>query len=141
MERGVELERLHREILLENPTLGEEGFLARLSPYQSTSHQGEEMEFQVDIFNPFPYAAEAMIQMIVPARWRVQAADSESGGAEQNAKSAMTLQLDPLTTHTVTFCVISPPDARVRRARIGADVTIGGQHFGEQAEALVTIVP
>jgi hypothetical protein len=52
----------------------------------------------------------------------------------------MQFQLSPSDTRTVSFQIISPPDARVRRARIAVDVQIGGQRFGQQAEALVTII-
>jgi hypothetical protein len=42
-------------------------------------------------------------------------------------------------TATNRFEVSTPAGRVIRRARIAADVTIAGQPFGQQAEALVTL--
>jgi hypothetical protein len=38
------------------------------------------------------------------------------------------------------FTIITPVNVTVRRARIAVDVTIDGQTFRQQAEALVTLI-
>lgn len=118
------LDRLHREILPETPDLGAEGFLARISPYQVTAPAGETIPFDVEIRNPFPQPAEANIQVAAPQGWEIEP-------FEQTLKIA--------DTHHISFKV-TPPDPAVRRARIAVDLTIAGQRFGQQAEALVTVI-
>jgi glyoxylase-like metal-dependent hydrolase (beta-lactamase superfamily II) len=136
---GDELQTLHHDLLLEAPNLGDEGFLARLTPYQVTAKRGETIDFQSDIYNPFPYAAEAVVQVIAPARWQIINAESMQADVEQMPTGAMSLQLNAMDTSSISFQIKSPDDARVRRARIAVDIMIGGQRFGQQAEALVTI--
>jgi glyoxylase-like metal-dependent hydrolase (beta-lactamase superfamily II) len=135
---GTEIERLHHDLLLDNVS---EEFIARLSPYQVTAHRGETIEFEADIHNPYPYSTEALVQTIVPARWRMVNATSTETEVEQKSSGAIRLELGPQATHTITFQIVSPPDATARRARIGVDVQIGVHRFGQQAEALVTIIP
>jgi hypothetical protein len=50
------------------------------------------------------------------------------------------LSLGASEAGTVGFRLTPPSGLTVRRARVAADVTIGGQPFGQQAEALVTVV-
>jgi hypothetical protein len=40
----------------------------------------------------------------------------------------------------VSFSISVPEGQPIRRARLAIDVTIGGKRFGQQAEALVTLV-
>jgi glyoxylase-like metal-dependent hydrolase (beta-lactamase superfamily II) len=127
---GEELVRLHHELLPEIPDLGAEGFVARLSPYQATVRKGETIQFQVEIDNPFDRPSEAIIQVIVPEGWR-----TVSGKQEM-----LSIQLETSTSNSTTFKVIAPEDKTMRRARIAVDVTIDGHRFGQQAEALVTII-
>ena len=49
------------------------------------------------------------------------------------------LWLSAAETTMLTFEVM-PAAQPTRRARIAADVTVDGQQFGEQAEALVTTI-
>jgi glyoxylase-like metal-dependent hydrolase (beta-lactamase superfamily II) len=118
------LDRLHREILPETPDLGAEGFLARISPYQVTALAGETIPFEVEIRNPFPHPQEATIQVVAPQGWGVQP-------AEQRVRIADVQQL--------SFHVTPPHGLAARRARLAVDITIAGQRFGQQAEALVTV--
>ena len=119
------LDRLHREILPETPDLGAEGFLARISPYQVTALAGETIPFEVEIRNPFPHPNEATIRIVVPQGWDVQP-------AEQSLRIA--------DVHQLSFHVTPPQGLAVRRARLAVDITIAGQRFGQQAEALVTVL-
>src|SRR5215216_920717 len=118
------LDRLHRELLPEMPDLGAEGFLARITPYQSTVPAGETSLFEVEIRNPFPLPEEAMIQVVVPRGWEVEPA-------------VQTRQISGV--HQFSFKVTPPRGLAVRRARLAVDLTIAGQRFGQQAEALVTV--
>jgi glyoxylase-like metal-dependent hydrolase (beta-lactamase superfamily II) len=119
------LDRLHHELLPEVPNLGAEGFLARISPYQVTA-AGDAIPFEVEIRNPFSRPEEVAIQVIAPQGWQVEP-------AEQTARFA--------GVHQLSFQVTAPPGLAVRRARIAVDLTIAGQRFGQQAEALVTVLP
>ena len=119
------IDRLHREILPEAPDLGAEGFLARISPYQVTTPAGETIPFDVEIRNPFPHPEEATIHVVVPRGWEVQPIER-------------TLEIAGI--HYLSFKVTPPPGLAVRRARIAIDLTVAGQRFGQQAEALVTVL-
>ena len=119
------LDRLHRELLPETPDLSAEGFLARISPYQATAIAGHSISFDVEIRSPFSDAKEATVQMVVPPGWEA-------------APNIQTLRLSGV--QHLSFRVNPPHDLTVRRARLGVDLTIAGQRFGQQAEALVTIL-
>ncbi|HSL42797.1 MAG TPA: MBL fold metallo-hydrolase [Anaerolineales bacterium] len=119
------LDRLHRELLPETPDLGAEGFVARIMPYQVDAAAGEIISFEVEIRNPFPCPKDALIQLITPTGWVVE-------GSVQIVRIS--------DVHRLSFKV-TPADVAIRRARLAVDLTIDGQRFGQQAEALVTVVP
>jgi glyoxylase-like metal-dependent hydrolase (beta-lactamase superfamily II) len=118
------LQRLHHELLPEIPDFGAEGFLARISPYQVTVPAGEMISFAVDIRNPFPGSEEAVLRVVAPREWEVDPAEQR-------------LQIEGVGQLTFTVTPIGPA---IRRARIAVDLTIAGQRFGQQAEALVTLL-
>ena len=120
------LDRLHRELLLETPDLGAEGFIARIVPYQVTARAGETMQIEVEVRNPFPQAEESIIRLVVPQGWEA-------------TPNIQILQISSVCQ--LSFKVTPPPSLAVRRARIAVDLTIAGQRFGQQAEALVTVIP
>ncbi len=126
-ERGEVIDRLHRELLpLETIDLGAEGSGARIQPYQSTVRGGQRVPFEIEIQNPFAREEDAFVRMVVPEGWRVE-------------EGEVHLRLRPNEVHTVTFCIVIPEGVKVRRARIAAELTVGNQLFGQQAEALVTV--
>jgi glyoxylase-like metal-dependent hydrolase (beta-lactamase superfamily II) len=118
------LHRLHRELLPERPDLGAEGFLARISPYQVTVPAGETISFVLEIRNPFPRVEEAVLRVVAPQGWEVEPAEQR-------------LQIEGVQQLTFT---VTPTGPAVRRARVAVDVTIASQRFGQQAEALVTLL-
>jgi glyoxylase-like metal-dependent hydrolase (beta-lactamase superfamily II) len=120
------LDRMHRELLLGTPDLGAEGFIARIVPYQMTAVAGEVIPIEVEIRNPFPGVEEAIARLVMPYGWE----------ATPNIHI-----LEISGVYQLSFKVIPPPDLTMRRARLGIDVTIAGQRFGQQAEALVTVIP
>src|SRR5215216_5380084 len=123
-EDAEALDRLHREMLPEMPDLGAEGFLARITPYQSTVPAGETSLFEVEIRNPFPLTEEAVIRVVPPPGWDVE-------------PDVQTLQISDV--YQFSFKATPPPGLAVRRARLAVDLTIGGHRFGQQAEALITV--
>ncbi|MGB8982031.1 MAG: MBL fold metallo-hydrolase [Anaerolineales bacterium] len=123
---AAELDRLHCELLPETPDLGAEGFIARITPYQVTALEGETIPFEVEIRNPFPGPAEALLRVVAPQGWEIE-------------QGIQTLKIDGI--HQLTFNVTPPPGLTVRRARLAVDLTVAGQRFGQQAEALVTVLP
>jgi glyoxylase-like metal-dependent hydrolase (beta-lactamase superfamily II) len=125
-EAAQALDRLHHELLPEVPDLGVEGFLARIAPYQVHVTAGETTHFQAELRNPFPRPEEAIVRVVAPKGWVVDP-------VEQTDQIA--------AVHHVSFQVTPPPGLVVRRARIAIDLTVAGQRFGQQAEALVTVIP
>jgi glyoxylase-like metal-dependent hydrolase (beta-lactamase superfamily II) len=119
------LNRLHHELLPTPSELATQGFIARILPYQVTAGAGETIPFEVEVRNPFFRPKEAVIQVVAPQGWEVE------GGTQ-------ILQI--LGTHQLSFKVTPPPGLSVRRARLAVDLTIAGQRFGQQAEALVTVI-
>lgn len=124
---GAELARLHRELLpLDDVDFGAGGFGARIEPYRSDVRAGAVVAVRVMVRNPFPRGEEAIVRLVGPAGWSFQPADRR-------------LTLPPRGSGEAAFEVHPPAVGTVRRARIGADLTIGGVRFGQQAEALVTV--
>jgi hypothetical protein len=105
-------------------SLEDSTFMARILPYQVTAEAGETIPFEVEVLNPFAPPREAVIQVVVPPGWEVE-------------EGSQTLEISG--THQLSFKVTSPPSLAVRRARLAVDLTIAGQRFGQQAEALVTV--
>ena len=120
------LDRLHRELLPEKPDLGAEGFIARIMPYQADVFAGETIPFDVEVRNPFPHPEEVVVRVVAPRGWEVQ-------------PEVQTLQISGI--HQFSFKATPPPGLTVRRARLAVDLTVARQRFGQQAEALVTVLP
>jgi glyoxylase-like metal-dependent hydrolase (beta-lactamase superfamily II) len=121
---GRRLEELHRELLPEEG-LGPVGFGARIEPYRSASRPGGELELDVHVRNPFDREATAAVELELPAGWEAAPARGE-------------IAVEPLGEATLSFRVRVGPTP-VRRARVGADLTVGEVRFGQQAEALVDV--
>jgi hypothetical protein len=124
---GKRLAKLHRELLpVEEIDFGAGGFAARIEPYRSTIRAGEKLELEVRVRNPFEAADVATVQLVVPAHWSAEPLEQE-------------VRLSGHSEATLRF-VVSPNGApSVARARVAADVTVGGVPFGQQAEALVNV--
>lgn len=122
--RADQLEALQRELLPESPNLGAEGFLARIQPYQAEALAGQPLTFQVELINPFSQPQEIALAVIAPKGWRVT-------GSNQTLRIAQ--------SGAACFQATPPPGIAIRRARLAVDLTVGGQRFGQQAEALVTV--
>ena len=123
---GNELARLHRELLpLETVDLGPGGFAARIEPYRSDVAPGDVIDFEVVVRNPFPTRETADVSIVVPSAWLAE-------------PSAAQVRIDACAETRMRFRV-RVGEARVRRARIAVDITVGGVRFGQQAEALVTV--
>jgi glyoxylase-like metal-dependent hydrolase (beta-lactamase superfamily II) len=119
------IERLHRELLLDPPMLGADESFVRILPYQITASEGQIITLEVQIRNPFPDSQDALAQMVVPQGWYVE-------------RGSQTLHLSGV--HWLLFKV-TVPHTTIRRARLSVDLTAGGQHFGQQTEVLVNVVP
>ncbi|PYI53527.1 MBL fold metallo-hydrolase [Paenibacillus flagellatus] len=128
-ERGEALERLHRELLpLGEADFGAEGFAARLEPYQAIASPGETIEYEAETVNPFGRPAELVLEPVLPTGWTAEPAVARERFAANE-------------TRRIRFAATVPPGAEpVRRERIAVDVTADGRRFGQQAEALVTVV-
>ncbi len=130
--QAAALERLHRELLPAEPDLAAEGFIARIMPYQAYAREGEPVEFVAEVRNPFGQSGAdgrppLQVQVIAPAGWATHISPPSPCEGEGSGVR-------------VHFTVTPPPGLTARRARIAVDVTIGGRRFGQQAEALLTVV-
>jgi glyoxylase-like metal-dependent hydrolase (beta-lactamase superfamily II) len=124
---GIRLAELHRELLpVDEVDLGGEGFAARIEPYRSTVRRGEIVRLDVAVRNPFDRAETATVRLVVPDGWTATPAFGE-------------VELDELAETVLSFDVTAA-GVPVERARVAADVTVGEIPFGQQAEALVTVV-
>ncbi len=103
-----------------------EGFGARIQPYRSTVRGGEELVLNVTVRNPFPHEDLTLVQLEVPDGWK---ASPRSQQVEVTGRSE----------ETVVFRVTPPVGLIMRRARLVADLTVGGTRFGQHAEALVNV--
>ncbi|MFL5674143.1 MAG: MBL fold metallo-hydrolase, partial [Chloroflexota bacterium] len=123
---GRELARLHRELLpAETIGLGAGGFAARIEPYRSHVAGGATVDAEVIVRNPFARAGSADVVLVVPPGWVAEPASRRA-------------RLDPHGERRLRFRVRTGMTP-VRRARIGADITVAGVRFGQQAEALITV--
>jgi glyoxylase-like metal-dependent hydrolase (beta-lactamase superfamily II) len=124
---GTDLARLHRELLpLDLVDFGASGFGARIEPYRSEIRLGEVVALRVFVRNPFRRDANAFVRLALPAGWTAEPAEVSVG-------------VNALGEAQTDFVIRPTADGPVRRARIGADLTVDGARFGQQAEALVTI--
>ncbi|MGE5221660.1 MAG: MBL fold metallo-hydrolase [Omnitrophica WOR_2 bacterium] len=128
VERAVCMEGWLRELIpAQIAGFGAEGFGARLEPYQAFGHAGEPIQFQAEVHNPSDRDEEASLELVVPQGWTV-------------AEKDIRLVLPALGSRMAAFHVTPPPGASpARRRRVALDLTIGARHFGQQAEALVTL--
>jgi glyoxylase-like metal-dependent hydrolase (beta-lactamase superfamily II) len=127
-ERGETLARLHRELLPEQALgFGAEGFCARIQPYQAAARVGQPLDLSVTVRNPVPVVALVEIRLVTPSRWRV-------------AEPGVTVSLAAHEERALSFRV-TPQGPPMRRTRVAVDITVDGKRLGQQAEALVTLVP
>lgn len=127
-ERAERLTEYHRNILpLEWINLGVEGFVCRLTPYQSEAHAGDRIALRCEITNPMPTRQVAKASLVAPYGWRIAPLSCEDW-VEANQKI------------TFEFNLLIPEDQKpIRRERIAAEILMGDHLFGQQAEALITV--
>lgn len=124
---GRRLADLHRELLpLDEVDLGATGFAVRLEPYRAEALPGQELRFEAIVRNPFPRVAEAELAPVVPGGWE--------------ARAVAPVTLEPHEERSVSVRVVACSEPAVR-ARLAVDLTVEGVRFGQQAEALVDVVP
>jgi glyoxylase-like metal-dependent hydrolase (beta-lactamase superfamily II) len=122
---GRRTAELHRELLPEDGGFGPEGFGARLEPYRVRVAPGAVAKLDVLVRNPFDRAAEATIELVLPDGWT-------------STPEARDVALPARGEDVVRFDVRVAGEP-VRRARIAAQLSVGGTPFGQQAEALVDV--
>ena len=87
---------------------------------------GAGFELVAELRNPHPRREAAEIRLQAPAGWAVE-------------PGLCSLGLDPSGRAEARFLVTPPRGARVRRARLAADLTVGDRRLGQLAEALVSV--
>ena len=124
---GREVAWIHRELLpLEDVDFDAEGFGARIEPYQSEVTAGTPIDLEVEVRNPFGRQETADLTLVAPEGWGLYPATAR-------------LALGPRETARCSFRLVPSGPPR-RRARIAADLAVGERRFGQQAEALVTVL-
>lgn len=127
LDRGRELARAHRELLpLDDVDFGAGGFGARIEPYRCELRPGQKGHVVVTVKNPFNRASTAVLELAVPSDWEAEPRRTE-------------LELPPLAEGEVVF-TLSPAPRLVQRARIAVEMWVDDHDFGQQAEALVTVL-
>jgi glyoxylase-like metal-dependent hydrolase (beta-lactamase superfamily II) len=125
-EKGAELACLHRELLpLSDVDFEAEGVGAWLRPYQVTTAPGLPFPISCEARNPFADADEVTVALVVPDGWHTNPASA-------------TARVPGRASEMFEF-VVTPGETPCRRARLGADLTVGATRFGQHAEALVDV--
>lgn len=124
-EVAQELIHLHEQLLPAEADLGADGVVARIRPYRCRTTPGAAVDFLVEVRNPYPYPAAAVLAPVVPAGWDLVAPRS--------------VMLEPAGDTSVGFTVRAGASP-IRRARVVVDVTIGSLMLGQHAEALIDVV-
>lgn len=159
VERDAQVERLQRELLHPDVIgLDAEGFAARLSPYQVDARAGEPVEFVAEVRNPFDRRVTADVCVVAPDGWGclprvllwtgpgchpelVEGCHPKLvEGCHPELVEGANL-LGPHETRAMRFRVTPPAGLTVRRARVAVDLAFDGRRFGQQAEALVNVLP
>jgi len=86
---------------------------------------GGTLELDVVVRNPFDRPEAARVRLVVPSGWP--------------EPEPQELELAPLGEDAVRFELALAGVSPVARARVAADLTVGGTSFGQQAEALVDV--
>jgi hypothetical protein len=127
-EEGEHVARLHRELLpLEAFNLGAGGFGARIQPYRSTVERSGAGEVEVIVTNPLASTAQISGNLVMPSGWKCDPTNRRFSVEGHGSK-------------VITFVVYPSPSVAVRRARIAIDLTLNGQRWGQQAEALIDVL-
>jgi glyoxylase-like metal-dependent hydrolase (beta-lactamase superfamily II) len=126
--RGEEIARLHDDLLPEEIRgWGTGGFGARLEPYRASAAPGDCIEYSVEIANPLNMPAAAVVRPAAPDGWVVLPRE-------------ITCELGPAERKIVNFTLAIPTGAEPGLVCFGVDLAIDGRPFGQQAEAMVTVV-
>ncbi len=130
LEKDKELARLHDQLLPhEEVDFGREvEFVARIEPYQLVAEGGSKIDYELELINPFADNKEAIIDIIC-----------SDDRILNGKKTELKVELLPGEVKRVSFQVNIAEGVQIRRARIAADITIGDNKFGQQAEALITV--
>lgn len=128
-QRGGQLAHLHVELLpLEVTGLGAEGFAARMTPYFVRVSGGSAIEYRVEVRNPLPDEAVLRARLVLPEGWRAVEPEKQ-------------VRLGSAEECQLCFTVLPPNGQTGTRFRLAVDITVGPQRLGQQAEALVDLVP
>lgn len=126
-ETGEKLEEIHHDLLPEEMVeFRGDGSAARLEPYQKNVEPNESFTLTATVSNPYQEQKTIEVKLTAPDEWEIP--DDEKilkVAAKQKQRFEFQIRVS---------------DQPKRRVRIAADITIGEERFGQQAEALITIV-
>jgi glyoxylase-like metal-dependent hydrolase (beta-lactamase superfamily II) len=126
LDRGAELERVHRDLLpLDVVDLGATGVAARIEPYRLTVPLGGAARLTALVRNPHPRPERVTVTPVLPDGW---AASPTHFATEVPAGANVQTSFHLRVTRTP-----------VRRARVALDVAVGERRFGQAAESFVTV--
>lgn len=95
-------------------------------PYLQTVVAGSTFELELRITNHAPRALEASAELVTPDGW-------------ETAPATATVTIDPGATDALAYRIDVPPGTTSGRRIIVADLTFGGRHYGQRAEAIVDV--
>jgi glyoxylase-like metal-dependent hydrolase (beta-lactamase superfamily II) len=107
---------------------GPESQGGKLKPYRAhlpdvPAAGGARIAFDGWVLNPFPTEQPASVRLVAPEGWESEPLEVTLGPREQQE---------------IRLSLAVPAGTRCRRQPVGLDLTVGGQPFGQVAEALVT---
>ncbi|QIG40046.1 MBL fold metallo-hydrolase [Microbacterium sp. 4R-513] len=124
-EAGRLVDELHRRLLpIDELAIPADGQVARIMPARARARTGETVDYAVQVRNPLPARATAVIRPVVPLGWRT-------------SETELVIPLDPGEESTVPLTVT--PMSPGRRQRLAVDVRIDDLLLGQHADALVDV--
>ncbi|MCV9888963.1 MBL fold metallo-hydrolase [Metabacillus halosaccharovorans] len=126
--QGELLKQYHEELLpLEELDLGEEGFGAAIYPYQTHIEAGETFAITIEVKNPFYDEKTVVAKLITPDGWIVE-------------NSEVCKNLPGNTSYHYSTGITVPKGLAGNKLLMAVDLKIDEYHFGQHAEALVSII-
>jgi glyoxylase-like metal-dependent hydrolase (beta-lactamase superfamily II) len=124
-DEGDEHVQIHRDLLpLDEFEIGPDGVMARIAPYYSRAETGSVVRLLVTVNNPQRAVRKATIRLVLPVGWAA-------------VPDVAAISMPPLGREQIEVdLTVGKPQ---RRARIAADVSIGGLHLGQHAAAVVDV--
>lgn len=126
-ERGKELARLHEALLPDSAVnFDPDQRIVVCYPYQITGEKGSRRTLTAEIVNPCREEAEAELTLVLPSQLTAAGETSVRVSLQPGEKKQ-------------AFFELQLGEEKVRRARIGVELSVNGRKLGQITEAVATI--